>query len=126
MSIWASFEDANLPVIFVQVKNKTTSLFIQNYVPMEHFSILFYLQIYYFFYMCFIQYVWHSYTILDWKTSQQTLAAAHWNPWFTYNCHIAEELCSSCTSPGAAGDWEGRQRHVGQVCIHSSFSNAHY
>lgn len=30
MSIWASFEDANLPVIVVQVKHKTTLLFIQN------------------------------------------------------------------------------------------------
>lgn len=48
MSIWASFEDANLPVIFVQVENKTTSSFIQNHVPMEYFSILFYFQIYYF------------------------------------------------------------------------------
>lgn len=48
MSIWASFEDANLPVIFVQVENKTTSSFIQNHVPVEYFSILFYLQIYYF------------------------------------------------------------------------------
>lgn len=67
----------------------------------------------------------HSHLILDWKNSQQTLAAPHWNPWFTYNCPIAEGLCSPCTSPGAAGDWEGRQRHVGQVCTHSSFPNAH-
>lgn len=46
---------------------------------MEYFSILFYLQIYY----IFLKYVWHSHLILDWKNSQQTLAAPHWKPWFT-------------------------------------------